>query len=89
MNTKYVACTLAAGFFDNELYVNLGNSSAIVDRTNLRITIEPKDLTEGTGSVCVFVVEEHSDKLLVEIPGEPVVGGLRTWVPTSMTAAAA
>ena len=27
------------------------------------------------------LLKEKSDKALIELPGEPVVGGLRAWVP--------
>ncbi|MBM3774592.1 MAG: hypothetical protein FJW37_05450 [Acidobacteria bacterium] len=31
--------------------------------------------------VIAYLVEEKSDQALIELPGEPVVGGLRAWVP--------
>ena len=79
--TQYVKCKLASGFFDEELYVLLGSSSAIVSRDEVRIIDEPKLNAQGKGEVCVYVVEQMPDRLLVELPGQPVVGGLRTWVP--------
>lgn len=79
--TQYVKCNLASGFFDEEIYVLLGSSSAIVSRNNVRIISEPKPNTQGKGEVCVYVVDRMLDKLLVELPGQAVVGGLRTWVP--------
>ena len=79
--TQYVKCKLASGFFDEELYVLLGSSSAIVSRDEVRIIDEPKPNAQGKGEVCVYVVEQMPDRLLVELPGQPVVGGLRTWVP--------
>jgi len=33
------------------------------------------------GQVVAYFIEEKSDQVLVELPGEPVVGGLRAWVP--------
>jgi len=86
--TQYVQCKLARGFFDEELYVLLGSSSAIVSRNNVRIIAEPKPNVQGKGEVCVYVVERMPDKLLVELPGQAVVGGLRTWIPTADISAA-
>ncbi len=80
MPTEYVDCVLASGFFDNELYVTLGESSAIVNRQDIVVTSEPLDQKDGLGKVCVYIVERKADRVLVEIPGQPVVGGLRTWV---------
>ena len=86
--TQYVKCKLASGFFDGELYVLLGSSSAIVSRDAVRIIHEPKPNVEGQGEVCVYVVERTPNRLLVELPGQPVVGGLRTWVPMTEFSAA-
>jgi hypothetical protein len=86
--TQYVKCGLASGFFDEEVYVLLGSSSAIVSRNEVRIIAEPKPNVQGKGEVCVYVVERTPDRLLVELPGQPVVGGLRTWVPMADLSAA-
>jgi len=84
----YVKCGLATGFFDEEVYVLVGSSSAIVSRNNVRIIAEPKPNVQGKGEVCVYVLEQALDKLLVELPGQAVVGGLRTWVPMADLSAA-
>jgi len=89
MATEYVDCVLAAGFFENELYVILGDSSAIVSRQDVQVVREPRGQDDGQGKVCVYIVERKADRLLVEIPGQPVVGGLRTWVPNGHTSAVA
>ena len=81
MNIRYVPCTFSVGMFDGEVYVNLGSSSAIVDKEQVRIEAEPRQQLEGRGSVRVFVVQEQPDSILVEISGQPVVGSLRTWIP--------
>jgi hypothetical protein len=80
MATEFVECVLASGFFDDEFYVVVGDSSAIVDRKNVQVTSEPNGLTDGRGKLCVYIIERKADRLLVEIPGQPVVGGLRTWI---------
>ena len=32
------------------------------------------------GQVLAYFIEERNDQVLIELPGEPVVGGLRAWV---------
>ncbi len=88
MLTEYVECILTKGFFDQELYVILGDSSAIVDRTNIEVDSEPQAQREGKGKVRVYIIEKEEDRMLVEIPGQPVVGGLRTWIAASLALAA-
>jgi hypothetical protein len=83
MKAKLVPCTIAPGFFESEFYVFVGKSSAFVDRKILTVIEEPKSGVEGHGLVCVFVIDMKNDQTLVELPGEPVVGGLRTWVPSA------
>ncbi len=89
MPDEYVDCVIASGFFDNELYVTVGDSSAIVSRGNVQVTREPQDQKDGRGKVCVYIIERKADRLLVEIPGQPVVGGLRTWIDRGHTSAVA
>ena len=89
MHTQFVNCVLASGFFDNEIYVILGESSAIVNRSAVEVFKEPQGQAEGEGRVCVYIIERKADRDLVEIPGQPVVGGLRTWIPRERSTAAA
>jgi hypothetical protein len=89
MPTEYVDCVLASGFFEDELYVILGDSSAIVSRGDVKVDREPQAQQDGQGKVRVYVIEREADRLLVEIPGQPVVGGLRTWVRQEHPSAAA
>ena len=88
MATEYVECALASGFFEDELYVILGDSSAIVSRSDVKVEREPQAQADGQGKVCVYVIDRKADSVLVEIPGQPVVGGLRTWIPSRMPAIA-
>jgi hypothetical protein len=81
MPTEYIDCELASGFFEDELYVMLGDSSVIVSRGNVKVEREPQAQKDGRGQVRVYVIERKADRLLVEIPGQPVVGSLRTWIP--------
>ena len=80
MSTEYVDCVLAPGFFEDELYVMLGDSSAIVSRNDVIVEREPQAQNDGQGQICVYIIERKADRVLVEMPGQPVVGGLRTWV---------
>jgi len=79
--TIYVRCTVARGIFDTEFYVTVRDSSVYIDRDNVRVKDAPGANDTVQGSVKAFLVEEESDKALIELPGEPVVGGLRAWIP--------
>ena len=84
MPRTFIACRVSRGFFESEFYVKLRSGDAyIVDRSDVRIDRELKNGTDETeGKVLAYVVgmDEKDSKLLVELSGEPVVGGLRTWV---------
>ncbi len=84
---KYVKCRVSPGFFETEFYVIVDNSSAFVDRQAVRVQQTPSRDREVEGQVLAYVVEEQADKALVELPGQPVVGGLRTWVSKTNLAA--
>jgi hypothetical protein len=82
--TIYVICTVARGLFENEFYVTVKGSSAYVDRVNVKVNSVPmSDADEVNGKVVAYLVEEKSGQALVELPGEPVIGGLRAWVPNT------
>ncbi len=78
----YVNCRVSLGFFETEFYVVVNDSSAFVDRKNVFVDRIPSRNIDVDGKVLAYVVEERPDKALIEIPGQAVVGGLRTWVPT-------
>jgi hypothetical protein len=84
---RYVRCKVARGFFDSERYVILASSSAYVDGHLVRSPVPPIS-GQVDGEVRAYIVRETKDKALVELPGQPVVGGLRTWVPKAALAAA-
>jgi hypothetical protein len=71
------------GFFSSEYYVKLSTGDAyIVDRNNVKVDREPQSRTEEVnGKVVAYVVDQNQTALLVELPGEPVAGGLRSWIP--------
>jgi hypothetical protein len=71
------------GFFSSEYYVRLSTGDAyIVDRSNVTVEHEPQNRTEEIiGKVVAYIIDQNPTALLVELPGAPVAGGLRTWVP--------
>ena len=87
--TRYARCTVLLGLFDSEFYVMVGSSSAYVDRENVKVERDPSQDIEVAGEVLAYVVDEDRENVLVELPREPVVGGIRTWVPKSSLLAAA
>ena len=81
----YVRCDVLPGFFDSEYLVGFGEapdkSSAFIDRCNVRVDTPPTSGNPTVGAVRAYIIEEEADRILIEVPGEPVVGGLRSWVP--------
>lgn len=82
-NTLYVTCTVSKGLFESEFYVRVRDSSFYLDRINVQVGRFPNNGDEVEGRVIAYLVEEKSDQVLVELPGEAVIGGLRAWVPRS------
>lgn len=88
-NQMYARCEVFQGTFDSEFYVVLGQVSAVVDRSNVKL--DKPCAPNGKhvdGAVLVYVIQEAPSQMLVELPGQAVVGGLRTWVPKDFLAAA-
>lgn len=83
---KFVGCRLSPGFFDSEFYVMLGETSAFVDKSNVTVERAPEQARQVEGQVLVYLVGEETDRALVELPGQAVVGGLRTWIPKDTVA---
>jgi hypothetical protein len=84
---KYARCQVLPGTFDSELYVIVGDVSALVNKESVK-TDSPVNGVEVTGAVLVHLIDEQQNRVLVELPGQPVVGSLRTWVPKETLAAA-
>lgn len=80
---NYVRCKVSRGFFDTEFYVVVGDTSAYVHDKNVRVQPRPALNEEVDGFVLAYLVAEQGEKALVELPGEAVIGGLRTWVAKS------
>jgi hypothetical protein len=52
------------------------------------VNVRPDSGKQVEGQVLAYLVEEESERALVELPGQAVVGGLRTWVPKNLFASA-
>jgi hypothetical protein len=52
-----------------------------VDAKKVKIGGPPTPGSSVSGQVLAYIVEESDASALVEVPGEAVIGGLRTWVP--------
>jgi len=89
LKTVYVRCKVLPGLFDTELYVLVnGSSSAYVIRSNVKTNAKPQHGSEIDGQVQAYLIQEEQNRSLIELSGEAVVGGLRTWVPNEMLAIA-
>lgn len=89
MKVVFVRCKVLPGLFDTEFYVLInGSSSAYVARDNVKMKDAPKHGVEVDGQVLAYIVNQEQSRSLVEVAGEAVVGGLRTWVPNEMLASA-
>jgi len=79
----YVRCKVALGNFESEFYVMVSESSAFVSRRNVKVENVPEGDHQVDGQVLAYLIEEQRDRALIQLPGEPVVGGPRAWVPRS------
>jgi len=88
MSTKtvFVRCKVSPGTFDTEYYVILDSTSAYVDRDDVKVQSAPTRGSEVDGSVRAYLIQETENRFLVELPGQAVVGGLRTWIPRAQLA---
>jgi hypothetical protein len=83
----YIQCKVLPGLFDREVYVMVDGSSAYVNRADVKVgTLSAGQ--EVDGLVRAYVLQEKDDKVLIELSGEPVVGGLRNWVSRAKFASA-
>lgn len=91
MTSIFVRCKVSLGNFDSEYFVMVADqSSAFVDRGNVKVDTVPGRGAEVEGKVLAYIVgeDDRKEKALVELPGQAVVGGLRTWIPRSLVASA-
>lgn len=76
---------VARGFADSEFYVMVpGGPAAYVSRDLVFVKVVPTEGSEVRGQVQVYVLERGKDDALIELPGEPVIGGLRARVNNSL-----
>jgi hypothetical protein len=88
MTITYARCKVSRGFFGSEFYVVVGDSSVFVDSGSVKIDKTPDQGQEVDGLVVAYLVKEEDQRALVELPGQAVVGGLRTWVSKATLASA-
>ena len=81
MSPIYIRCKVHRGLFDTEYYVLVNGSSAYyISRENVLVKHAPQGETSVDGKVRGYLIEKKKGRALVQLPGEAVVGGLRTWV---------
>lgn len=90
MPRVYISCRVLPGQFESEYYVMVNGSAAYyINQSNLIIDVQPQGNEPGRGRVIGYVVEQTADRTLVQLPGEVVIGGVRTWVENADVCAAA
>ncbi len=77
----YVSCIVSTGLFESEFYVTVRDSAIYVDREKVNVALPLRNGDKVHGKVVAYFIEKKNGRVLVELPGEPVVGGLRAWVP--------
>jgi hypothetical protein len=81
MSPIYIRCKVHKGLFDTEYYVLVNGSSAYyISKDNVEVSKPPKGEEAVTGKVLGYLIKKTPKKSLVQLTGEAVVGGLRTWV---------
>ena len=90
MSAVHINCKVLLGLFENEYYVMVNGSSAYyVNKANVvKLFGEPQVDNPVDGIVLGYLVETSEGKTLVQLPGEAVVGGMRTWVENKEVSAA-
>ena len=84
MSIIYIRCKVHRGLFDTEYYVLVNGSSAYyISRDNVKVSKPPQGENSVNGKVRGYLIQKTKDMSLVQLPGEAVVGGLRTWVTNS------
>lgn len=85
---KPVKCFVSLGFHESEFLVALADLLAYVDRRNVNVAVTPQGDRQIEGTVCAYILKEKDEEALVQLPGEMVSGGQRTWISKSLIAAA-
>jgi len=83
--TGRLRVSVALGFAETEYYVMVpGGPAAYVDRQLVRVDHQPQGDDLVNGDVRVYVLERNDSDALIELPGEPVIGGLRAHVDPAL-----
>lgn len=83
--TARLHVSVALGFAETEYYVMVpGGPAAYVDRGLVNVDRQPSGDDQVAGDVRVYVIEQTDRDALIELPGEPVIGGLRARVDQSL-----
>ena len=81
MNYVEIRCQVSAGLFESEYFVRVnGQSAYYVNRANVQVNPQPTAEQVIAGRVRGYKVDQRDNLILVQLPGEVVTGGLRTWV---------
>ena len=88
MSAAYITCEVFPGLFSTEYFVLLHDSSYYVHRDHVRVSHEPQADSSVVGQVFGYVIDREPGRTLMQLPGEAVVGGLRTWVDNAALTAA-
>ena len=89
MSKARIRCQVMPGLFESEYYVLVNGSSAYyIHRTNVEVSAEPTAEHPVSGIVYGYKVQELGNKVLVQLPGEAALGGVRTWVESADVVAA-
>jgi hypothetical protein len=76
---------VARGFADSEFYVMVPDGpAAYVSRDLVFVDRIPTEDSQVEGQVQVYILDESEDDFLIELPGEPALGGLRARVDKSL-----
>ena len=81
MNYVEIRCQVSPGLFESEYFVRVnGQSAYYVNRANVQVNSQPTAEQVVAGRVRGYKVDQRDNLTLVQLPGEVVTGGLRTWV---------
>lgn len=85
-----VECKVLPGIFKTEYLISVQPDARFyVDRTDVRVTEQPRGNEAVSGKVLAYLVEYRQETAVIEMTGTPVGGGLRILVPKDITSAAA
>ena len=89
MSNVLTRCQVSPGLSDSEYYVLVNGSAAYyVNRGNVIVDSVPTIGQLLEGRVRGYEIQRANNQILVQLPGEAVVGGLRTWVDSDRVSAA-